>query len=47
MADSARVTYEKGKLYDLAIVDVQPDPRRNQKTNRQTKTGGSGFDSFG
>jgi hypothetical protein len=27
MADSAQVTYEKGKLYDLNIADVQPDPR--------------------
>lgn len=31
MADSAQVTYEKGKLYDLAIVDVQPDPEQPRK----------------
>ena len=27
MADSTPVTFEKGKLYDLNIADVQPDPK--------------------
>jgi len=31
MADSAQVTYEKGKLYDLNIADVQPDPEQPRK----------------
>lgn len=31
MADSAPVTYEKGKLYDLNIADVQPDPDQPRK----------------
>lgn len=31
MADSAQVTYEKGKLYDLAIADLQPDPEQPRK----------------
>ncbi len=31
MADPAQVTYEKGKLYDLNIVDLQPDPEQPRK----------------
>jgi ParB family chromosome partitioning protein len=31
MADSAQVTYEKGKLYDLNIEDLQPDPEQPRK----------------
>jgi ParB family chromosome partitioning protein len=31
MADSAFVTYEKGKLYNLTIADVQPDPEQPRK----------------
>ena len=31
MADSAQVIYEKGKLYDLNITDVQPDPEQPRK----------------
>ena len=31
MADSAQVTYEKGKLYDLNITDVLPDPEQPRK----------------
>ena len=31
MADSAYVTYEKGKLYDLNIADLQPDPEQPRK----------------
>jgi len=31
MADSAQVTYEKGKLYDLNIADVKPDPEQPRK----------------
>ena len=31
MAESAPVTYEKGKLYDLNIADVQPDPDQPRK----------------
>ena len=31
MADSAQVTYEKGKLYDLNIADLQPDPEQPRK----------------
>ena len=31
MPDSAQVTYEKGKLYDLNIADVQPDPDQPRK----------------
>jgi ParB family chromosome partitioning protein len=31
MADSVQVTYEKGKLYDLAIADLQPDPEQPRK----------------
>ncbi len=31
MADPAQVTYEKGKLYDLNIADLQPDPEQPRK----------------
>lgn len=31
MAKAAKVTYEKGKLYDLNIADVQPDPDQPRK----------------
>jgi len=31
MSDSAQVTYEKGKLYDLNIADLQPDPDQPRK----------------
>jgi ParB family chromosome partitioning protein len=31
MADTTAVTYEKGKLYDLNIADVQPDPDQPRK----------------
>jgi len=31
MADTAQVTYEKGKLYDLNIADLQPDPDQPRK----------------
>jgi ParB family chromosome partitioning protein len=31
MADSAYVTYEKGKLYNLNIADLQPDPEQPRK----------------
>jgi ParB family chromosome partitioning protein len=31
MSDSVQVTYEKGKLYDLAIADLQPDPEQPRK----------------
>lgn len=31
MADSTPVTFEKGKLYDLNIADVQPDPDQPRK----------------
>lgn len=31
MAKSAQVTYEKGKLYDLNIADLQPDPEQPRK----------------
>ncbi len=31
MADSAQVTYEKGKLYDLNIADLHPDPEQPRK----------------
>ena len=31
MSDVAPVTYEKGKLYDLNIADVQPDPEQPRK----------------
>ena len=31
MADTTPVTYEKGKLYDLNIADVQPDPDQPRK----------------
>ena len=31
MAESAPVTYEKGKLYNLNIADVQPDPDQPRK----------------
>jgi ParB family chromosome partitioning protein len=31
MPDSAQVTYEKGKLYDLNIDDLQPDPEQPRK----------------
>jgi ParB family chromosome partitioning protein len=31
MADTTPVTYEKGKLYDLNLVDVQPDPDQPRK----------------
>jgi ParB family transcriptional regulator, chromosome partitioning protein len=31
MAKSAQITYEKGKLYDLNIADVQPDPEQPRK----------------
>ena len=31
MPDSAQVTYEKGKLYDLNIADLQPDPDQPRK----------------
>jgi ParB family chromosome partitioning protein len=31
MSDSAQVSYEKGKLYDLNISDLQPDPDQPRK----------------
>ncbi len=31
MPDSTQVVYEKGKLYDLNIVDLQPDPEQPRK----------------
>lgn len=31
MTDSAPVTYEKGKLYELNIADMQPDPEQPRK----------------
>jgi len=31
MPDSAQVIYEKGKLYDLNIADLQPDPEQPRK----------------
>jgi len=31
MADSTQTIYEKGKLYDLNIADVQPDPEQPRK----------------
>jgi ParB family chromosome partitioning protein len=31
MPDSAQATYEKGKLYNLNIVDIQPDPDQPRK----------------
>ena len=31
MADPAQVTYEKGKLYDMNIADLQPDPEQPRK----------------
>ncbi len=31
MADTAPVTYKKGKLYDLNIADLQPDPDQPRK----------------
>ncbi|MFZ4856859.1 MAG: ParB/RepB/Spo0J family partition protein [Desulfuromonadaceae bacterium] len=31
MADSVYVTYEKGKLYELNIADLQPDPEQPRK----------------
>lgn len=31
MANTTPVTYEKGKLYDLNIADVQPDPDQPRK----------------
>lgn len=31
MAEVAGVTYEKGKLYDLNLTDVQPDPEQPRK----------------
>jgi ParB family chromosome partitioning protein len=31
MADPTQVTYEKGKLYDLNIADLQPDPEQPRK----------------
>jgi ParB family chromosome partitioning protein len=31
MADTTAATYEKGKLYDLNIADVQPDPDQPRK----------------
>jgi len=31
MANSEQITYEKGKLYDLNIADVQPDPDQPRK----------------
>jgi hypothetical protein len=31
MPDSVQVTYEKGKLYDLNIADVLPDPDQPRK----------------
>jgi ParB/RepB/Spo0J family partition protein len=31
MADSTTVAYEKGKLYDLNLADVQPDPDQPRK----------------
>jgi ParB family chromosome partitioning protein len=31
MADSTPVTFEKGKLYDLNLADVQPDPDQPRK----------------
>ena len=31
MPDATQTTYEKGKLYDLNIADVQPDPEQPRK----------------
>jgi hypothetical protein len=31
MADATQVTYEKRKLYDLNIADLQPDPEQPRK----------------
>ncbi len=31
MPETTPVTYEKGKLYDLNIADVQPDPEQPRK----------------
>jgi ParB family chromosome partitioning protein len=31
MAKAVQVTYEKGKLYDLKLADVQPDPEQPRK----------------
>lgn len=31
MADSVTITYEKGKLYDLAVTDLQPDTEQPRK----------------
>ena len=31
MAKVAEVTYEKGKLYNLNLTDVQPDPEQPRK----------------
>ena len=31
MTDSAQVMYEKGKLYDLNLTDLQPDPEQPRK----------------
>ena len=31
MANAVQVTYEKGKLYDLNLADVQPDPEQPRK----------------
>ena len=31
MANTAPVTYEKGKLYDLNLADPQPDPEQPRK----------------
>jgi hypothetical protein len=31
MADSTPVTFEKGKLYDLNLADVQTDPDQPRK----------------
>jgi hypothetical protein len=31
MADPTQVTYENGKLYDLNIADLQPDPEQPRK----------------
>jgi len=31
MAKAVQVPYEKGKLYDLNLADVQPDPEQPRK----------------
>ncbi len=42
MSDTTAATYEKGKLYDLNIADLQPDPEQPRKFfDKQIR-----FDSF-